>query len=118
MQFLTDNDFAIANANNDQDQQPDGEQLSLHAQNNAILYHHHDYPRYKDPTDLWNGWEYSPNGSFGYSRIAPRCDVGLPQGSPLTYNSTPMSGRRFTSFIQTPVSISQRPSASLSKSII
>ena len=39
-QFLTDNDFAIANVNNDQD----GEQLSLRVQNNAILYHHHDYP--------------------------------------------------------------------------
>ena len=101
-QFLTDNDFAITNAQNN------------------VIPPYNDYPRYQDPNDLWNGWEYSPNGSFGYStprRITPRCDVGLPQGSPLTRHSTPMSGQRFTSFIQTPaVSISQRPSLSLSKS--
>lgn len=61
-QFLTDNDFAIVNANA-QDQQPYGEQHSSHF---AIPYHH-DFPRYQ--------WEYSPNGSFSSPtprRIAPR----------------------------------------------
>ena len=99
-QFLIENNLSVVK---DQDQSLYGQQPYI--QNNTG---YQGYPGYQDPTDIWDGWEYSPNRSFGYStprRITPMCDLRLSSGSPF---SAPVPGPRLT-IVPMPTSTSQRP---------
>lgn len=125
--FLTESDFTLVN-----DQATHGAPPSMYLQSSESSHtsyqQHQNYPLYEEPTDTWSPWEYSPNRSFGYSPLStprrtimtPRCDMGLPQGSPLTRSHPPVTGQRFNhgyaSFTEVPPRTTHRPLVSTASS--